>query len=50
MNSEKYHKFVVPLNHWKQLKCNRKELDRLQLYPEYKWGFVAMVMQLKNMI
>ena len=39
MNSEKYHKFVVPLNHWKQLKCNRKELDRLQLYPEYKWGF-----------
>ena len=39
MNSEKYHKFVVPLQHWKQLKCNRKELDRLQLYPEYKWGF-----------
>lgn len=39
MNSEKYLKFVVPSNFWAQLKCDRRELDRLQLYPEYKWGF-----------
>ena len=39
MNSEKYHQFIVPSEYWIELKCNRKDLDRLQLYEEYKWGF-----------
>ena len=39
MNSEKYKKIVSPSEFWKKGIYNTREVTRLQLYPDWNWGF-----------
>jgi len=39
MNSDKYTKIVAPSEFWQKGIYNTIEIKRLQLYPDWNWGF-----------
>lgn len=42
MNRGLYYKIIVPLEYWKKGIYSSKDTERLQLYPDWNWGFSIM--------